>query len=360
MSNSSEFRPNWASAPGDTIADVLKNKKLSLCDFAKKMDSSVDHVKELIHGFISINSDIAKKLESALGASAEFWINRELQYRHSIDRLKHTEEEKWIKELPIKDMKKFGWLDDSGSMANACLSYFNVPDVWVWRRQYSDITALTAFRKSSAIKSNSASIAAWLRQGELQAKDIVCSRWNADLFRKALNDMRQLAKKKKPSQFLPLLKKSCADCGVCLVIAPTPSGCAASGATKFINSERALMLMSFRYLSDDHFWFTFFHEAGHLVLHGDKQLFMEGEILNDKTTKEEKEANQFSSDILIPIHLEPHLKQMAITEREIKNLAIEADIPLGIIVGQLQHLGRISFQKFNSYKRRYSWDDILQ
>jgi HTH-type transcriptional regulator/antitoxin HigA len=357
MSNSETFQPKWASVPGDTIADILSSKNISLQEFAKKMNSSVEYARELLHGFISINDELANKLEHIIGGSANFWIKREKKYRESTLRLKEEEESKWIKELPIRDMIRFGWIKSSDNLINSCLSYFNVPDVWAWRRRYSVVTALTAFRKSSAHKSNPASVSAWLRQGEIQAEKIQCEQWNPELFQKTLVLLRALTQVKEPQKFLPELKESCAKCGVAVVIVPTPERCAASGATKFITKEKALILLSFRYKSDDHFWFTFFHEAGHLLLHGEKLIIEDGDTNPNST--EEEEANAFSSEILLPGKFQNLLRQMPLTKRNILELSKNAGVSLGIIIGQLQHLKRVPFTNLNGYKRRYDWEDIF-
>jgi len=358
MSKSSNFQPNWASTPGDTIADILKDRQLTLPMFAKKMNSTIDHVRELLHGYVSITEEIAQKLEKVLGASVEFWLKRESQYRDSVYRLRNVEEEKWLKELPLKDMIKFGWLRESKNQVKECLDYFNVPDVWTWRRKYSEVTAITAFRKSSAIQSRSASVATWLRQGEIQSNLIDCKPWDPILFKETLLKIRPLTKKKNPKDFIPELTKKCAECGVALVIVKTPSGCSASGATKFITKDRTLILLSFRYLTDDHFWFTFFHEAGHLLLHGDRTLFIEDEDKSGKINKEEEDANNFSAELLIPKEFQQRLKRMRVNKRSLMDIAMDTDVSLGIIVGQLQHMGMIEYNHWNSFKRKYTWDDI--
>lgn len=360
MSKSSDFQPNWASTPGDTIADILRDRKLSLAEFAKKMNSNIDQIRALLHGYIIITEEIAIKLEKSLGASANFWTRREFQYRESIKRLKVIEEEKWLKELPLNDMIKFGWIKKTPNLIEECLDYFKTPDVWTWRRKYSEIASLTAFRRSANLKSVPAAISTWLRQGEIQGEIIKCKPWNRELFNESLSEIRKLTKKKSPKDFIPELQEICAECGVAISIVRTPTGCTASGATNFINPEKALLLLSFRYLSDDHFWFTFFHETAHLILHTDKQLFIEEEDEFVKLTKEEIEANEFSTNLLIPQEFQKRLKTMRVSKRELMNFAKDADISLGIVIGQLQHLNRVNFENLNGYKRRYTWDDLKE
>src|SRR6185295_9752330 len=97
-------------------------------------------------------------------------------------------------------------------------------------------------------------------------------------------------------------------CGVAVVILRAPAGCRASGATRFLSPEKALLQLSFRYLTDDHFWFTFFHEAGHLLLHGEAGFYLEGE---DRTsTIAEEEANEFAAAVLVPPDFKPELLKL--------------------------------------------------
>ncbi len=352
------FQPNWASAPGDTIAEILNDRNLSLQMFATKMDSSTLHVKDLLHGYISINDEIAQKLQNVLGASSEFWLNRENKYRDSLNRLYSAEQDKWIRELPVKDMIKFGWLAKAKNTLQDYLAYFNVPDTITWNRKYSDVISATAFRISSAYKAHPASIAAWLRQGEIQAQSIRCNAWNKEEFKERLSSIRTLTKRKSPKNFLPELVKHCAECGVAVVVVQTPAGCSASGAAKFITDSQAMIILSFRYKTDDHFWFTFFHEAGHLILHGHKTLFIEDDK-QDQEGNEEQEANNFSKDVLIPRDYQSYLYQMRTDKRSLMDLANDLDISLGILVGQLQHIGRMDYSKGYGYKRKYSWEEIL-
>lgn len=358
MNTDDNFQPNWASMPGDTISDILIQKKLSLVDFANEMDSSLDNIKELLHGFVSINFEIANKLVDVLGASVDFWLKREATYRSSVIRLKDHEEKKWIQDLPVKDMVRFGWIANANDLASKCLQYFNVPDVWTWKSKYKDLTAMTSFRKSTTIQSRPGAVSAWLRQGEILSQTIDCKPWNPERLKNSLEYLRPLTKIKDPKVFIPRLKGFCSDCGIALVVIPTPTGCTASGATMFVSAEKAIILMSFKYLSDDHFWFTFFHEAGHLILHSNKHLFIEYDD-NERESEEEMQANNFSAEFLIPASLKIRLKNMPITEDNIKKLSMDAGVSLGIVVGQLQKQQRISYEKWNFYKKRYKWDDIL-
>ncbi|MBF0401228.1 MAG: ImmA/IrrE family metallo-endopeptidase [Magnetococcales bacterium] len=90
----------------------------------------------------------------------------------------------------------------------------------------------------------------------------------------------------------------CAEVGVAVVFVRELPKTGISGATRWLTPDKALIQLSLLYKSDDHLWFTFFHEAGHTLLHGKKDLFLEDE--REKDQKKEDEANQFAADLLVP------------------------------------------------------------
>ena len=121
----------------------------------------------------------------------------------------------------------------------------------------------------------------------------------------------------------------------------------------FVSEKKALILLSFRHLSDDHFWFSFFHECGHLLLHPHNMVIVEGESPEDDEM--EKEANQFSEDVLIPAPWKQLLQELKPNREAIVRFAVRAGVSPGIVVGQLQHRGRIGHNFLNYLKRRYVW-----
>jgi plasmid maintenance system antidote protein VapI len=353
MIASSDFHPDWISAPGDTIADILHERDLSETEFALRIGSTVEDVMNLIQGRATITIAIARQLEHVLGASVEFWMSRDFQYREDVARLNATHE-RWLAGIPLGDMIKFGWLNPIPRPTEelaACLRFFKVPNIHVWGEKYGSLQA--AFRTSPSFDSQPGAVAAWLRQGEIEAEKIDCMVWNAKLFEESLPRIRSLTREKNPSKFIPELQKYCAKSGVSAVVVRSPAGCRASGAVRFVSPDMAVLQLSFRYLTDDQFWFTFFHEAGHLLLHNQKGFFFEG--ANLPTTKEEQEANEFAVDILIPPEFRSSLLRLHAEHHEVIRFAMQLGISPGIIVGQLQHLGKIPHNQLNGLKRHYKW-----
>jgi len=205
-------------------------------------------------------------------------MSRDFQYREDTARL-HSADGDWLSELPLSDMIRFGWLipvPRPSEEMQACLRFFGVPNVSTWRQVYAELQETVAFRKSPSLDSRPGSVAAWLREGEIESESVKCSPWHPRHFEDALSRIRSLTRQKDPKLFIPEMREICAHCGVVVAVIRAPAGCRASGATRFVSESKALLMFSFRYLSDDQFWFTFFHEAGHLLLHGKTRFFLEG------------------------------------------------------------------------------------
>lgn len=357
-----EFQPDWASAPGDTIVDILRERHLTEAEFAVRIGQSLQYVEDLLRGHATITITVARNLARVLGASTEFWMSRDFQYRNDISRLNPSQEE-WVRELPVGDMIRFGWLSPvphPSEEASSCLRFFDVPDVSTWRRTYANVAEQVAFRTSKSFDSRPGAVAAWLRRGEVEGERISCGPWSPVALKNVLLEIRPLTRQKNPRVFIPRLQSLCASAGVAVAIVHAPSGCRASGATRFLSPAKALVLLSFRYLADDQFWFSVFHELGHLLLHGEKLrsesgLFLEG--LDGPSSQDEEEADRFAAEQLVPAEFEQRLLRLSLDSRKIIRFGRELKIAPGIVVGQLQYRKRIKPNQLNSLKRRFKWED---
>lgn len=361
--NDTTFEPDWLSAPGGTILDIMEERDMSSKELASLLGYSLERTERLINGKEAITRDVATLLSERVGGSEKFWLSREKNYRSEVARLQSSGSapaaKAWLDELPLKDMHKFGWIPSHSRVEDnvgACLAFFRVRDVTEWRTKYSQFLSLVSFRTSPTHKSEPGSVIAWLRYGEIKSEEISCRPWNAANFERSLIGMRRLTRKKDPSIFIPELRKMCAENGVALVIARGPAGCRASGATRFLSDKKAMILLTFRYLADDQFWFTFFHEAGHLLMHSHKALFLEDG--SDVSLKEEHEANLFAQNILIPPEVRAEFISLKPSKDSVMKFAVKIGISRGIVVGQLQHQRRLEPSQLNSLKRRYSVEDL--
>ena len=183
-----------------------------------------------------------------------------------------------------------------------------------------------------------------------------CSKWDQKALEYSLARLRKLTLLRKPSTFLPALKSICAEAGVAVVILRAPQGCRASGAARFISSDQAMVVLSFRHLSEDHFWFTFFHELGHLLLHGRSSTFVD--LDTTSTDEKEREANAFAATTLVPAARQGDLAKLGGRSQQVLRFAASIGISPGIVVGQMQYQELLGPANLNFIKRRYTWQDI--
>jgi len=353
-----QFAPDWLSPPGDTIADVLEERGWSQAEFAQRIDYTPKHVNQLLRGKAPISEDTALRLERVLGSTARFWLQREAEYREALARRAEQaamgQESAWLAELPLMEMVRFGWVQDCRENAAAqvaeCLRFFGVATVSAWRERY--VAPLAAFRASPRNEMQPGAVAAWLRQGERRAAAIECAPFTRLAFRQVLQELRALTNEPEPAIFVPRMTALCAAAGVAVVLEPAPSGCPASGAVRWQTPERALLMLSLRYKSNDQLWFSFFHEAAHLLLHGKRLLFLEVEEHLDG--QDEEEANAFARDFLIPPGAATQLAGMR-AEAAVRQVAEQIGIAPGIVVGRMQKEGWLPWTHLNGLKTRYTW-----
>lgn len=338
---------------------MLDERQISLTRFAEELQIDVATAEELISGLTPMTVGLARKLTHHLGATVEFWLMRDAQYREDIVR---CEGDKWAADLPIKHMESLGWITSPGDWKErleSCLRFFGVRDFRDWQVRYQSILQGSHFRSSSAARQNSGAVLTWLRQGEIITSGLQKNSWNSENFRVSLQRMRILTRERSPSKFVPALTDLCAESGVGFAVIRAPRGCPISGVARFTENNEPIIVLSARHLTDDHFWFTFFHEAGHLLLHGPGRVYLDDDLelrgaLDVPAV--EMEANRFAEAVLVPEGIPRSVQSRKLSTREVVRASQDLGIAPGILVGQLQYRKIIGFDTLNTLKRRYRWD----
>ncbi len=358
MSESTSLYRELLSPPGDTIMETLESIGMSQAELAERIGRSKEKINDIIKGRQPITNKTAFKLEKALGIPASFWLNRENEYRRllfEIEQQELFEEYKdWLSNFPIKQMRKLGWLPDiheKGKLIDELLKFFGVASPAEWYRIYIDKEVSSAFRISLANTRNPHSISVWLRMGEIELRKKSIIEFDKKTFSNRLNEIKELAYKM-PEAFPIQLQEICFSCGVALIYTPTLPKAPISGAVRWINNTPLIQLTG-RFKTDDHFWFSFFHEAAHVLLHGKKEIFLEeveGAYLDQKM---EKEANKFAEEILLSCEqLTQIIKSKPLNENKINYYAEKFKTPPGVIIGRLQHLKIVPHSWGNQFRKK--------
>jgi addiction module HigA family antidote len=362
-SSRNEYQPDSVSLPGETILEVLESQGMSQADLAQRTGRPRKTINEIVKGKAALTPDTALQLERVLGVPASFWNNLESYYRDYLARRVERDLLKthvnWLREFPLQEMIQWRWVAknrDKVEQVRSVLGFFGVASPSQWREVFARPQAV--FRKSLAYSSTSGAVAAWLRRGELDAQEIETNQYSRRLFREALSRARSLTVEP-PEVFQEQLVNACAEAGVAVVFLRTPKGCRASGAARWLAPDRALILLSLRYKSDDQLWFSFFHEACHILQRVKRKIF-----LDDKPRgageEEEEDANQFAADFLIPPDAyESFANRTRFSKRAIRSFANSIGIAPGIVVGRLQHDGLLPYNQCNDLKQRFEWVDKL-
>jgi len=352
-----EYLPDIVSPPGDTLMEMLEERGMSQADLAERTGRPKKTINEIIKGKATITPATALQLERVLGVPASFWNDREQYYRENLARQAERDslegQVEWLKQFPIKEMVGYGWLsqtEDQIVMLANVLSFFGIASPTQWPRIWE---SGVAFRQSTAFDSDPFAISAWLRKGEIDAQKVECAPYNPELFINSLKIIRELTTQP-PDVFHPEMTRVCAEAGVAVVLVPELPKARVSGATRWLSPNKALIQVSLRYKTDDQLWFSFFHEAGHILKHGKRDVFIEND--GDQDDKEE-EANQFAADFLIP-PAEYRLfssRTGFYSKDEIRGFAQSLSIAPGIVVGRLQHDGNLPSQNCNDLKQHFNW-----
>jgi len=342
------FRPDYAVPPGDTLRDRLSEMNVSQAELAARAGLSTKHVNQIMQGIAPITLETAIALERITGIPASIWNRRETDYREALLRSKprvlSPDDKAWLDSLPTKELKKRGCLPeekDPGRLFDAVLSFFGVADRAAHERVWK--VPVASFRRSSAYKSAPGSVVSWLRIAQLEAQDRKAAPYSASTFRKVLRDVRSLTEDGDPNEVVDL----CAKAGVIVVCVSEVKGCRISGAAWWTSPSRAVIALSDRFKKDDRFWFSFFHEAAHILLHSKKETFVDDDSDDDVI---EDEANTFAANFLVPPEYAPRLYQLT-NDSEVVAFAADIGVAPGIVVGRLQHDKKWGWEKGNKLKR---------
>jgi HTH-type transcriptional regulator/antitoxin HigA len=352
-----KFDPDYVVAPGATLKESIDAKGISQTQLAQRAGLTEKTISHIINGIAPISYDTAGKLELVTGVPAKFWNRRELGYREALSRRKEiaalAENEAWLKEIPLKELVDRQFVEpseDAGTLVHRALRFFGVSSVETWREAV--LTPAVQYRSNKAKAKYPGFVAAWLRMGELQAEAIDCESFDGQKFRRLLQkEVRELTTTS-ARVWCIRLPELCAQAGVAVVLTKEIPKAAVSGAARWLpKKDMALIQVDLTFKTDDQLWFSFYHEAGHVLLHGRHNYLDYG---TGDETEEEREASAFARDLLIPpehIAQLPYLRSKA----SIRRFASSIGVSPGIVVGRLQHDGLMPPSHCNDLKKKYTW-----
>ena len=360
-----EYKPKTIEHPGETVVDYLEFNGWSQRDLARRTGLTPKTISEICNGKAPITPMTALAFERALKRPAHFWLNLQRQFEEAEARrnagAKLSDWKKWAELFPLKVLEDYGWLelkDGAGSEVDALLTFLGVssPDSWasVWE------ASKVAYRQTRRFQTTAEAISAWVRAVEITGSEIEVREFDEQGLRSSVEKIRHVTRKKVEIA-IPEMQRICAEVGVAVTLVPELPHTGISGCARWINDRKAVIGLTLRYKKDDQFWFTFFHEVAHLLLHRKRREFIVDNAVDTLTDQVvdpqmqgcEEEANRFAADTLIPPDdLFKFMRKQEFTDESIKEFAKKVGVGPGIVVGRLQHEGLLQYYQGNALKQR--------
>ena len=304
---------------------------------------------------------MAEAIERELGLSSAVLCRLQIQYDEDIKRLAASplmqEDITRLSEIPSGELARVGWIRDVGSDVERVLELRAHYDV----ESLADVEGAryaAAFRITAGTRVSSWALAAWLQQGEWQAAESrfgdgpeAISVFDRERFASLLPRMLRLTR---TLDFWVNAQTLCAQAGVLLEFVPHLPKSGANGAARWLEGGRPLIQLSVLRKHADIFWFSFFHEAAH-VLRGDRDVVyidIDGAPREDEA---EQAADRFAADMLIPPQRWAAFTSMGrFDKRTITQFAEAEEIHPGIVVGRLQKEQLLRYDQHNDLRMTLS------
>ena len=332
------FQINIAIHPGESLEELLDAVGMSQTDLALRTGLTTKTINEIINAKNSITPETAIKLASVFGMSADYWNNKERRYQETLTRLKMQstleEESGFLKDFSsYKVLQELGFVSkttDLNEKTRNLLSFFGVSSL-----KFVNDTQAVAFRKQAKENVDKKALASWLRVGEIEGGKVETAKFDKHKLLEVIPELRALSRKK-PEIYVREIQKLLASCGVAVIYTKFFKKTYVHGATRWLTPDKALIQLSLLYKWEDMFWFSLFHEIGHIVKHGKKEEFIEfNDTYNTVCDKKEVEADRFAQKTLIPD--KDMLGLEDISPKSIKALAERINIAPSVVAGRVAH-----------------------
>ena len=357
MTEPASWKPTWAVSPGEILVEALEERGMSQADLGRRMARPTKTISEIATGKAAITPETAIQLERALGISAALWLGLESRYREAMARERDREDLEghvaWLDLFPGKELADRGIIDRRARKADqaaALLTYFGVSSPAGWERFWGEAAA--SYRMSETQSVSPYAVAIWLREAEREVEGIELPTFDPVRLRDLVSRIRSLTTALVLAMAVEEARDVLASAGVGLLLAKSIRGAPASGAVRWIRSNPWIFL-TLRHRTEDHLWFSLFHEIGH-VLEGGRRKDVAEELTADGMSRsDEDSANAFAREALLPDFASSDLLRTGrIDQGAIRESAAVYGVAPGIVVGRLERDRSVRLGRFVHLKRK--------
>ena len=353
----SEVWADRAIHPGIYLGEEIETRGMTQTELAHRMERPVQVINEVIRGRKAISEETALGLERVLGTPARVWLNLQSMYGLARARLGQEaeleEQADWLNRFPVQEMAKRNWIETGDSVADrvrALLQFFGLQSFSRWDERHEAL----GFRLSPKAKTDQFALHAWVRRGEIEGREVPTEPYDEARFREALAGVRALTT---TPDFWEPMQDLCASAGVALVAVQEFPKTGAQGVARWLTPDKALIQINLRYRWADIFWFTFFHEACHVLDHPQKEIFVDVSSGMERDEREH-DADRFATDYLIPPdEWTPFTATKPHGVARVRAFASRVGVHPGIVVGRLQHEKTIAHHNLNDLRTQLEYED---
>lgn len=335
--------------PGEFIREELTKRGWTQEDLARVLSRPLKTVNRILQGKHAITPEMAIALGEAFGTGAEVWAHREARYRLSLAKPTDSEIRRRarIHDLaPLREMHRRGWLssgDDIDIIESELLALLGTDSL-------NDEPTLSAVMRMSSNYSVdlNPSQRMWCCRVKQLAQLVPSEKFEDGNMEKCLKTVRKLAAYPKEARKVSEVLGSF---GIRFVIVEQLAGTKIDGATLWLAEDKPVIGLTLRYGRLDGFWHTLCHELSH-VRHRDT-ISVDSDIrgvdepqLHVKPDFELR-ADEEAANLLLPkSSLDSFIKRVGplYSKNRINQFAHKMKIHPGIIVGQLQFRGEMSYR----------------
>ncbi|MGN0581194.1 MAG: HigA family addiction module antitoxin [Oscillospiraceae bacterium] len=348
--------------PGETISDILEARNITQAELAARTGVSPAFVGKVIAGKKDISGKFAMALEYALGIPKSFWLN--LQAGYDAELLEINEEYsicdeelnicKEINEL-VKYLRNRNLIPDGEKKNELIISlrkFFKVSCL----SNLARIPSVSAFRIDSQSTVNPYILGAWIRMCQANESNLNESEpFNPEKIDELISELKGIMISDEPD-LQEQIKATLTEYGIDFEIVRHFRGAPVQGFLYKRSDNRIKICMTIRKSFADIFWFSLFHEIGHLV-NGDLSRTSQFIDLGNEPEKEES-ADRFASERLI--NSDDYQRFLADYEKDksirtIERFSLDQKVKSFIVIGRMQKEGIIKYNQYSSYKIRYKW-----
>jgi HTH-type transcriptional regulator / antitoxin HigA len=333
------------------IKDALDARGWLYKDLAFVMGRSEHQVSNLMAGRTELSPEIAQELGVVLGGGGAYWLGLDAAYR--LSQAKQVDptvvRRSKIFDYPIKEMQKRRWIaeaDKASDLEYELKRLLKTDDLDEPLSLYSgDLPFEASFKRTIKAVDLNKPEKAWLARAIELATYYPAVQYKEANVDRLQHDLRRYAAK---SQAIRRVPELLAKYGIRFVIVEPLKNVKIDGASFWLDKNSPAIAMSLRFDNIGSFWFALMHEVEHIK---NKDALSFDDLQKKQTDEKEKRANENAAKLLVPHHdLAQFIKTYSprYTEARLNNLATRLQIHPGIIVGQLQHRGEISYAAFKS------------